>query len=157
MILERQEKGRRRPSRQLKRNLHMTAFDRALAEQVSPQQPTSPQFEKMLQQFNQKATDDMKTPVNNTLVEIDPQAKKTIQTFDQLRQVLNSNANILILDLEFYHTTDGKQLVSEIAGRAYGTTDYFYYTIFDCDRMTPADQLAFLRKTNLTYDVARRF
>lgn len=156
--MQHQEKGSRRQNRQLKRNLKMTAFDRSLAERVSSPRSVNPHLEKMLKQLDRGAIDDMKTPANNT----DPEtvtitSDKAVQSFDQLRQILNSDANILILDLEFYHTSTGQQLVSEIAGRVYGTNDYFYYTIFDCDQMTPADQLDFLRKTNLTYDVARRF
>ena len=157
-IVQRQEKGGQRQSRQLKRNLRMTAFDRSLTEQAGALAEPDPHLEEMLNKLNRKAMDDMKTPANNTELDIHTENHKNdTRTFDQLRRVLNSNANILILDLEFYHTANGQQLVSEIAGRVYGTNDYFYYTVFDCDQMTPADQLDFLRKTNLTYDVARRF
>lgn len=156
--MERREKGQHHQSRQLKRNLTMTAFDRLLAEQVDIHQPEDPNLEQMLDELRTGPVTDMKQPVNRDNIDAGKISSPVpVQTFDRLRQVLNSDANILILDLEFYLTSDGQQLISEVAGRVYGTNDYFYYTIFDCDRMTPADQIAFLKKTNLTYDVARQY
>lgn len=80
----------------------------------------------------------------------------TITTIAGLREVLNSNFNILILDMEFYGTGSGA-LIRQIAGRIYGTHEQFHYSVFNSTRMKANEQLKFLRKTNFTFQQAAQY
>ncbi|MRN06549.1 hypothetical protein EAI26_03945 [Lactobacillus sp. 0.1XD8-4] len=72
-----------------------------------------------------------------------------VDNFDQLRQVLNSDARLLILDLEFYQDQQKKQnCVAQIAGRMYESHSSFDYHLYGRN-MSADRQLAFLRQ----YDV----
>ncbi|MBB1079292.1 hypothetical protein H5S09_11350 [Limosilactobacillus sp. STM2_1] len=72
-----------------------------------------------------------------------------VENFDQLRDVLNSNARLLILDLEFYQDQQKNQNgVAQIAGRMYERHISFDYHLYGRN-MSADRQLAFLRQ----YDV----
>ena len=89
-----------------------------------------------------------------------PVARRTqppIETLKALRQVLNSPANVLILDLEFYGTGAENTHVGQLAGRIFGRHEQFNYTVFQPSDMAPVQQLKFLKTTNFTYQEAIKF
>lgn len=78
-----------------------------------------------------------------------PAPQPEVTSLVELRQVLNSTAQILILDLEFYGGKGTR--VAQLAGQVYGSHERFNYLVFAPEAMTDAQQLKFLKETNLPY------
>lgn len=79
-----------------------------------------------------------------------------IQNLADLRNLLNSSTNILIMDLEFYGV--GNEIrIKQIAGQIYGLHEKFNYAVFNQSRMKPTEQLTFLKQTNFTFQQAQNY
>lgn len=107
-------------------------------------------------------------PVTTMILQAAPlnaqeQRSPAVKNFAQLRQVLNSKARLLILDLEFYQDQQKKRnCVAQIAGRIFEGHRSFNYYLYG--RNMAADrQLAFLKQYDLrlsevsSYDIAAIF
>ncbi|EGS36035.1 hypothetical protein HMPREF9102_1213 [Limosilactobacillus oris F0423] len=72
------------------------------------------------------------------------------QTLAELRQLLNSGKKLLSLDFEFYSDPKGHQWIREIAGKQFGSPNYFQYRLFN-NEMTLERQLEFLQEVDIPY------
>lgn len=100
-------------------------------------------------------------PVNYTSKKLKP---NTITTYNpainHLPAVFNDPSHILALDLEFFQAPNQvnqlKNHPREIAGRIFGTHDYFNYFIMD-PKMPEKIQLDFLKQTDLPFSQTKQF
>lgn len=89
-----------------------------------------------------------------TEIKQDDPDTKLDRTFNILRQ---HASQALILDLEFYNTSDNHQRIKQIAGIVLGQTikpSAFNGFIFDPDNMNSDQQLDFFKNHNITYQQA---
>ncbi|GGI63888.1 hypothetical protein [Limosilactobacillus caviae] len=80
-----------------------------------------------------------------------------IEDFNQLRQVLNGDARLLILDLEFYQDQKKhKNCVAQIAGRMFEGHSSFNYHLY-ANNMPADRQLSFLQQYDLRFSEAATY
>ena len=85
-----------------------------------------------------------------------PRAKAAlVQNLSQLRTVLNSDARLLILDLEFFQVGQ-QQHISQLAGRLYDQPVSFNYYFYH-DQQSGNRQLQFLRRYDVPLSQAPHF